>query len=89
MMAKIPNANNDGPIDRDPFVQSLARGLSIIKCFDADNSVMTLTQIAERVSLSRAAARQNEKLRDQILMTSSVITSQNINWNQPKVASTR
>jgi len=58
MMAKIPTANNDGPIDRDPFVQSLARGLSIIKCFDADNSVMTLTQIAERVNLSRAAARR-------------------------------
>jgi IclR family pca regulon transcriptional regulator len=65
MMAKIPldqgskSANKNNPlIDRDPFVQSFARGLSIIKCFDAENASMTLSQIAERVDLSRAAARR-------------------------------
>jgi IclR family pca regulon transcriptional regulator len=51
-------AKNDRPLERDPFVQSFARGLSIITCFDADNPVMTLSEIAERVNLSRAAARR-------------------------------
>ena len=65
MMAKIPfdqgsksTTKNNTLIDRDPFVQSFARGLSIIKCFDAENPAMTLSQIAERVNLSRAAARR-------------------------------
>jgi IclR family pca regulon transcriptional regulator len=65
MMAKIPldqgsksATKNNTLIDRDPFVQSFARGLSIIKCFDAENPAMTLSQIAERVNLSRAAARR-------------------------------
>lgn len=49
---------DSGLIERDPFVQSFARGLSIIKCFDAENPAMTLSQIAERVNLSRAAARR-------------------------------
>jgi IclR family pca regulon transcriptional regulator len=51
-------AKNNRPIERDPFVQSFARGLSIITCFDADYPVMTLSEIAERVNLSRAAARR-------------------------------
>ena len=51
-------AKNDRPLERDPFVQSFARGLSIITCFGADNPVMTLSEIAERVNLSRAAARR-------------------------------
>ena len=51
-------AKNDRPLERDPFVQSFARGLSIITCFSADNPVMTLSEIAERVNLSRAATRR-------------------------------
>jgi IclR family pca regulon transcriptional regulator len=51
-------AKNERPLERDPFVQSFARGLSIITCFGADNPVMTLSEIAERVNLSRAAARR-------------------------------
>jgi IclR family pca regulon transcriptional regulator len=51
-------AKNNRPLERDPFVQSFARGLSIITCFGADSPVMTLSEIAERVNLSRAAARR-------------------------------
>ena len=51
-------AKNNRSLERDPFVQSFARGLSIITCFGADNPVMTLSEIAERVNLSRAAARR-------------------------------
>ena len=43
---------------RDEFVQSLARGLSVIAAFDADHPSMTLSEVAAQTSLSRAAARR-------------------------------
>ncbi|MCW2771489.1 MAG: IclR family transcriptional regulator [Aeromicrobium sp.] len=42
----------------DQFVQSLARGLSVITAFDADHPTMTLSEVATRVGLSRATARR-------------------------------
>ena len=42
----------------DQFVQSFARGLSVIRCFGPNSREMTLTQIAERTNLSRAGARR-------------------------------
>ncbi|MCS5498225.1 helix-turn-helix domain-containing protein [Cnuibacter physcomitrellae] len=41
-----------------PFVQSLARGLSVIASFGATRPVMTLTEVAEATGLSRATARR-------------------------------
>lgn len=43
---------------RDGFVQSLARGLAVITAFDAEHPVMTLSEVARRADLSRAAARR-------------------------------
>jgi len=46
---------------RDPsgqYVQSLARGLSVIRAFDADHPEMTLSDIARRTSLTRATSRR-------------------------------
>jgi IclR family transcriptional regulator, pca regulon regulatory protein len=46
---------------RDPsgqYVQSLARGLSVIRAFDSDHSEMTLSDIARRTSLTRATSRR-------------------------------
>lgn len=40
------------------FVQSLARGLSVIRAFDADAPRQTLSDVARRTGLSRAAARR-------------------------------
>lgn len=40
------------------FVQSLARGLSVIRTFDAENSRQTLSQVAKATGLSRATARR-------------------------------
>lgn len=40
------------------FVQSLARGLSVITAFDAEHAEMPLTQVADRTGLSRATARR-------------------------------
>lgn len=48
------------PQPRSPadFVQSLERGLAVLKCFDATHVSMTLSQVAQRTGLTRAAARR-------------------------------
>jgi len=40
------------------FVQSLERGLSVIRCFSRETPALTLSDIAERTGLTRAAARR-------------------------------
>jgi IclR family pca regulon transcriptional regulator len=40
------------------FVQSLDRGLAVIRAFDRDHSRLTLSDVARRADLSRAAARR-------------------------------
>ena len=40
------------------FVESLARGLDVIACFDADHPVMTLTEVAAAAGLARPTARR-------------------------------
>jgi IclR family pca regulon transcriptional regulator len=40
------------------FVQSLERGLSVIATFDREHPSLTLSEIAERTGLTRAAARR-------------------------------
>lgn len=39
-------------------VQSLVRGLAVIRVFDADNSQQTLSEVARRADLTRATARR-------------------------------
>jgi IclR family pca regulon transcriptional regulator len=52
-VADGPRANNS-----DEFVQSLARGLSVIKAFDSNKSALTLSEVAAIAQLPRAAARR-------------------------------
>lgn len=40
------------------FVQSLARGLSVLQTFGAEHSSMTLAEVARRAGLTRATARR-------------------------------
>lgn len=40
------------------FVQSLARGLAVIRAFDAENPALSLSDVARRTGLTRAAARR-------------------------------
>ena len=40
------------------FVQSLERGLAVIRAFDADNPELTLSDVARITGLTRAAARR-------------------------------
>ncbi|GAA4324146.1 IclR family transcriptional regulator [Pigmentiphaga soli] len=42
----------------DAYVQSFARGLSVIRVFNARRSAMTLTEVAEAAGLTRAGARR-------------------------------
>lgn len=58
-------AELDGPeaLDPDPlrgahFVQSLERGLAVLRAFSAEEPSLTLTEVAARTGLSRAAARR-------------------------------
>ena len=44
--------------DSTEFVQSLERGLSVIRAFDAEHSRLTLSEVATATGLSRAAARR-------------------------------
>lgn len=46
------------PAPSSQFVQSLARGLDVIRAFDAESPQMTLSEIAARTDLTRATARR-------------------------------
>jgi len=46
------------PGETGEFVQSLERGLSVIRAFDADHSRLSLSEVATATGLSRAAARR-------------------------------
>ncbi len=48
----------DLPPPNDQFVQSFARGLSVIRAFGPKASEMTLTEVADRTGLTRAGARR-------------------------------
>ena len=49
-----------GPFEQSPdYVQSLARGLSVVRAFDRDHARLTLSEVAERTGLTRAVARRN------------------------------
>jgi len=48
-----PSDANEGSSD---FVRSLARGLSVIKAFDKSSPAMTLSDVARKTNLPRAAA---------------------------------
>ena len=49
--------SEDSVRDAD-FIQSLERGLSVIRAFDADHAKLSLSEVAVRTGLSRAAARR-------------------------------
>jgi IclR family pca regulon transcriptional regulator len=51
-----PQLGGDGT--RSDFVQSLARGLAVIRSFDETNPQLTLSEVARATGLTRAAARR-------------------------------
>ena len=57
-LGPIDYAHPPVPVASDQFVQSLARGLAVIRAFDAQHPEMTLSEVAARTSLTRATARR-------------------------------
>ena len=53
-----PTKAQELPPPNDQFVQSFARGLSVIRAFGSKTSEMTLTEVAGRTGLTRAGARR-------------------------------
>lgn len=51
-------ADPDGPARGADFVQSLERGLAVIRAFDSEDPSLTLTGVARKTGLTRAAARR-------------------------------
>lgn len=51
-----PDTTN--PLEDRDYVKSLTRGLDVIRAFSADRPAMTLTEVAERAGMNRAAARR-------------------------------
>jgi IclR family transcriptional regulator, pca regulon regulatory protein len=49
---------SDGFAESPDYVQSLHRGLSVIRVFDSEHSALTLSEVAARAGLSRAVVRR-------------------------------
>jgi IclR family pca regulon transcriptional regulator len=55
----VDEVGGDATTPRDPdFVQSLERGLAVLRSFDADHPAATLSDVARRTGLTRAGARR-------------------------------
>lgn len=58
-MARVSSrAGLEGGDDDPDFVRALARGLSVLECFDPEHGAMTLTEVAERIGLTRGSTRR-------------------------------
>ncbi|GAA1091472.1 IclR family transcriptional regulator domain-containing protein [Tsukamurella spumae] len=56
--ARDARADTAAPVPSSEYVQSLARGLSVIRAFDAANPRRTLSDVARATDLTRATARR-------------------------------
>jgi IclR family pca regulon transcriptional regulator len=56
----VPPDSSILPVGPDPetYVEAFARGLAVIRAFDAEHPVLTLSEVSERTQISRAAARR-------------------------------
>src|ERR1700753_510522 len=50
--------NGEAPARNSDFVQSLERGLAVIRAFGPDREHLSLSEVAEATGLTRAAARR-------------------------------
>ena len=56
-MLKVADEKNDGPLQRD-LIAGLEKGLLVIEAFDQERSRLTVSEVALRTGLTRAAARR-------------------------------
>jgi IclR family pca regulon transcriptional regulator len=50
--------SSENPEEGRDYVRALARGLSVIECFDEEHAQMTLSDVAKRTGLTRPSARR-------------------------------
>ena len=50
--------SNEDSAEGSDYVQSFARGLAVIRAFDAENPELTLTEVSKRVGIPAAASRR-------------------------------
>lgn len=55
---RVEDRSSSGAGARPDFVQSLARGLAVIRAFGPDHRQLTVADVARRTALSRASARR-------------------------------
>ena len=55
LVSEAPPTFENGP----DFVQSLSRGLMVMRAFDADHAELSQSEIAERTGLARAVVRRS------------------------------
>src|SRR5207244_1925889 len=55
---RLPAVNAPTPRSGDAYVQSFARGLSVIRAFSAERPAMTVSEVAAAAGLTRAGARR-------------------------------
>jgi IclR family transcriptional regulator, pca regulon regulatory protein len=53
-----PSAEDGGPVRNSDFVQSLDRGLAVIRAFGPDRERLSLSEVAKATGLTRAATRR-------------------------------
>src|SRR6266849_4166860 len=56
--ARVPRMNAPALRPGDAYVQSFARGLSVIRAFNAERPAMTVSEVAAAAELTRAGARR-------------------------------
>jgi len=54
----VADEGSEADVPRKAFVQSLERGLAVIRVFDADHAQLTLSDVARLTGLDRAATRR-------------------------------
>ena len=57
-LGKTPSVGNEAPKPSDSYVQSFARGLEVIRSFNAQAQEQTLSEVAAKTGLTRAGARR-------------------------------
>jgi IclR family pca regulon transcriptional regulator len=57
-MTTVRSAHDARPVARHEFVQSMARGFSVIKAFSSESRALTIADVARRTGLSRAVSRR-------------------------------
>ena len=81
-MTAQTNPMGDYDVDGPDYLQTLSRGLSVIRAFGADAPRMTLAQVAQRTDLSRAVVRRCLRT---LIHDGYALTDGKVFWLSPRI----